>query len=804
MGILSEEKKQELLDSLAYDHRLLGRLRKARIKDYEEETIEKFELEAYEKDGYEFKPSRLKKQIKVIKYKPHDIAFENKCWCLMYDLGFKILNKNNKFILPYGTNEGESQQIDVIAVNDDVVILIECKSSKELVRKDHRPYIDTLGKKIDGFRKAIKELFGDRRVKFMFATNNQELGKTNIDILDNSNAFRLDNNAQDYLRSLILNYKSSAHYQFMSLIFKGEIIKRDKIRIPAIKGKMGGNVYYMFSIEPEILLRIGFVLHRVKANQDNFPTYQRLLKKDRIKSLSEFITNGGYFPNSVILNFDTKGLKNQRKLEWEEAGQRDDSLSDHGILKIPNSYAIAYIIDGQHRLYGYSYVDDPELRSNQTIPVVAFENLKNERQLEMFMEINENQKAISRDLKENLKEDIYWLAKKPSLKMQALMSGINNYMGSENGYKISKYLSIGEDKKEITMGTVIDGLKDSGFLPSVVKGEMIDDIGVIYKIGVEDHDKEMNRIKLLAGNLMCEAFEYVIDNYSELWDEKGGLIRSPRGAYAFIRTIGELNKYLTSKKELTRNDGYEERIAKLKKYLDYLLLGLNETNKNQEELEKSLKAYGGGNKKVWNHLFTSLINKYDSNFLTPDYEIYLETQDEEVQSDANKLVSEIEKIIKTRTLDYIYAECGGDDDGFMYKHPKLFKELNSRAQDKEVEYFKNFNVKKKYEWDEMFNIVDYLKLSEGGWGKPLPEHNIERLSTSLSLSMDKESYDSEKNIYYYTCGKESSFVKGSNWITKFNIIRSNSAHSGTRNEGNGINKSELKMLNLIYNGLIRV
>lgn len=802
MKILSEEKKLQLQDSLAYDHRLLGRLRKARINEYEEETIEKFELEAYEKDGYEFKPSRLKKQIKVIKYKEHDVAFENKCWCLMYDLGFRILNKNNKFILPYGQKEGESQQIDIIAINDDVVILIECKSSKEIIKKDHRPYIDTLGKKISGFRQTLKELFGDRRVKFMFATNNQKLGQTNIDILNDSNVFHLNNSSQDYLRSLIVHYKNSAHYQFMSLVFKGEIIKKDKIRIPAIKGKMGGNTYYMFSIEPEILLRIGFVLHRVKANAENFPSYQRLLKKERIKSLSEFINQGGYFPNSVILNFDTEGAKNPRKLEWEEAGQRDDSLSDHGILKIPNSYSIAYIIDGQHRVYGYSYAEDSDQKSKQTIPVVAFENLSNERQLEMFMEINENQKAISRDLKETLKEDIYWYSPKPSLKMQALMSGINNYMGSENGYQISKYLSIGEDKKEITMGTVIDGIKDSGLLPTVVKGEMIDDDGNLYKIGVENHPKEMLRIKSQIGNFICEAFEYVINNYTEIWNEKGGLIRSSRGAYAFIRTLGELNKYLIVKKDLSKNDNYEIRIEKIKKYLDSLFIGLSETRKDEAELNKTLKSYGGGNKKVWNHLYTSLINNDYKDFTTPDYVVYLETQDDQVQAEANKLVSDIEKIIKERTLKYIYAECGGESK-FKRKHYKLFEELRRRAETNEINYQNSFGVEKKYEWNEMFNIVDYLTLCKDGWGKPIEEQNIDRLSKVLSMRME-ESNSPDKNIMYYPCGNESSYDKGSNWMKKFNIIRSNSAHSGTRKEGNGINKSELHMLKLMYNGLIRV
>jgi DNA sulfur modification protein DndB len=803
MGYLSEEKKQQLLDSLATDHRFLGKLRNSRISEYEEETIEKFELEAYEKNGYEFKPSRLKKKIKVIKYKEHNVAFENKCWCLMYDLGFKILNKNDKFILPYGKNEGESQQIDVVAVNDDVVILIECKSSRELIKKDHRPYIDTLQKKIAGFNQSIKELFGDRRVKFMFATNNQKLGPTNIGILNDSNVFYLNNSSQDYIRSLIDTYKKSAHYQFMSLVFKGEIIKRDKIRIPAIKGKMGGNTYYMFSIEPETLLRIGFVLHRVKANAEDFPTYQRLLKTNRIKSLSDFINAGGYFPNSVILNFDTKGLKKSRQLEWEDAGQRDDSLSDHGILKIPNSFAIAYIIDGQHRVYGYSYADNSELKFKQTIPVVAFENLSNERQLEMFMEINENQTAISRNLKETLKEDIYWMSPKPNLRMQALMSGINNFMGSENGFKIANYLSIGEDNKEITMGTVIDGIKDSGFLPVVQKGEMIDDIGVLYKIGVQDHFKEMNRIKHLLGNFLCEAFDFVIDNYPELWGEKGGLIRSSRGAYAYIRTLGELNVYLSNKKELNKEDDYEVRIEKLNKYLKSLFNGLTETRKNTIEYEKTLKAYGGGNKKVWNHLYTSLINNKFKDFTTPDYEVYLETQDEEIQAEANKLIGNIEQIIKKRTLNYIYADCGGESS-FRKKYYDLFEELRKRAELKEIEYENNFGSEKKYEWNEMFNIVDYLNLAEKGWGKPLPEHNIERISKYLSMRMDKESHDPVTNVKYYHCGNDPSYKTGSKWMRKFNIIRSNSAHFGSRNKKNGINKAELNMLRLMYNGLTRV
>ena len=388
--------------------------------------------------------------------------------------------------------------------------------------------------------------------------------------------------------------------------------------------------------------------------------------------------------------------------------------------------------------------------------------------------------------------------------MQALMSGVNNYMGSDNGYKISKYLSIGEDNKEITMGTIIDGIKDSGMLPRVSRsGEMEDNDGVIYKIGVQNHLDEMKRVKRLIGRFICECFDYCIENYPEIWEQKGGLIRSPRGAYAFVRTLGELNYFLTKSGELNKSHNYDLRFEKLKKYLDSLFKGLKETKNNAEEYEKTMKSYGGGNKKLWNHLFTSLINRNFTDFTTPDYEIYLETQDVEIQAKASKLIDKIEKIIRERTLKYIYALCGGKES-FMDFDYNLFKELRERAEKKQMEYKKNFAVEKEYSWDEMFYIVDYRNLSKKGWGKELEESKITSLYKVLSIRMDKELFDPKKGINYYKCGDESNFEKGSKWMVKFNIIRSNSAHTGSRNQGNGINKQELKILDLLFNGLSSV
>ena len=129
-----------------------------------------------------------------------------------------------------------------------------------------------------------------------------------------TNSYHHNDSSFQYVDSIIKNYKKAATYQFMGLLFKNQLINNEKIEIPAVEGDMGGLKYYMFSIEPGILLKMGFVLHRTKANEEEMPTYQRLLVPSRLKGITTFIdgpdgNGGGFFPNSIIVNFNTKKHK---------------------------------------------------------------------------------------------------------------------------------------------------------------------------------------------------------------------------------------------------------------------------------------------------------------------------------------------------------------------------------------------------------------------------------------------------------------------------------------------------------------
>ena len=132
------------------------------------------------------------------------------------------------------------------------------------------------------------------------------------------------------------------------------------------------------------------------------PTYQRLIKKSRLTAVRKFINEEhGYFPNSIIISIDSK-----KPLQFDRSEKQvPNAVADLGILHLPQQYRSAFIIDGQHRLYGYS--DSPYAMTN-SIPVVAFENLDQTEQVRLFMDINENQKSVSKKLRNVLNADMLW------------------------------------------------------------------------------------------------------------------------------------------------------------------------------------------------------------------------------------------------------------------------------------------------------------------------------------------------------------------------------------------------------------
>lgn len=436
MASLTITQIQSIKEHMTNDESVLSKKFKAKKTQYFTRSISLNELEDYVNDGWE-EVSTSKYKAKIQKLKPAGIRFEDEIWCMFYNLGFRNLNYDENLVIQWGDNPEDKHQLDVVAVGEEAIFVVECKATESIKPASFKKDIDDMRLYKDGVMKALRQIYGEnKRVKFIFATHNYTFadGCEDEKRLTENKIFQFTDNTYDYVNRLIKAYKDTVIYQFYGLMFQHERINNDKIRVPALKGTMGGHTYYMLSIEPAKLLKIGFVLHRTKVNtQITMPTYQRLLIPSRLKGIKDFIDNhDGYFPNTVIINFDNSNKKNRVQFDLAP-GASDETKTKLGYLTIPNAYCIAYIIDGQHRVYGYA---GSKYKDTNTIPVVAFDGLPSDEQLKIFMDINEHQKKVDPGLRIDLRVDLDWDSPRVDSRLKALRSSIVRQLANDNNREV--------------------------------------------------------------------------------------------------------------------------------------------------------------------------------------------------------------------------------------------------------------------------------------------------------------------------------------------------------------------------------
>lgn len=624
---MNDNTRIELLGKLVAESEI-NKLIKQKRKENLIESINPSEKEKYLSEGWIIE-KEFKSSIRVSKSKPFDLAFEDEVWSLFALMGYKFLNKDRNFNLPYDKNNpSQTKQIDVFAKDDETILIVECKSSESNKRGDFKKELESYIGIIEGLRKSILALFPRAKYKFKFilATKNLSISEDDLSRLEKLKGIHLNEENIEYFFQLHSQLGPASRYQFLGNIFEGQEIPEMENKIPAVRGKMGGHTYYSFATEPENLLKIGYVLHRNKANVNMMPTYQRLIKKTRLKSVSEFIENGGYFPNSIVISIDAKNCN------FDPANtQVSSTISDVGILHLPKKYKSAFIIDGQHRLYGYS---NSQFKNKNTIPVVAFVNLSRDEQVQLFMQINENQKAVSKDLRNTLNADLLWTSENLIDQQKALCSRISIYLGEDRNSPLYGKISIGEDIKRITLQLITNALKRSRFLGKVSKSR-IEEIGLFYN---GDLDSAYDRLK----DFIAKGFEYLSLNIEEEWKKEAeGLILMNRGVYGFILLLSDIVYFLDEQKIIdSKKTPINKIIAESKTYIDPIIHFIRDVTLEQREELK--KAYGaGGENKYW-RTFQKIVRETHKNFNPEGLDEYLTKQEKQNNDRAFAIIREIE------------------------------------------------------------------------------------------------------------------------------------------------------------------
>jgi DNA sulfur modification protein DndB len=778
MGFLNEQDIHELKSSMTSDISLLGKLFRAKDNTYQQRTIDHSMVDDFISEGWEEDAnSRLKTKTKIRREKPHNVKFEDDIWCQLYKLGYRNLNIDENFRLPFSPNSQDKKQIDVIAVNDESILVVECKSSEE--RKSapsFREEIDAMSHRMDGYRKALKQLFGDdKKIQFIFATRNLPLKKDGEDIkrLAQLRVFYYDDNTYEYVNNLISKYKNAAPYQFQGLIFKGKRITSEPISVPALRGTMGGKGYYVFALEPETLLKIGFVLHRTRANDTEFPTYQRLLVPTRLSGITKFIDDGGFFPNSIILNFNTNG----NKLIFEDAPRVGDTHSKAGILKIPNAYGIAYIIDGQHRVYGYA---NSKHKKTNTIPVVAFFDLESEEQLKIFMDINQNQKAVSPSLRLDLEEDLYWESEKADSRIKALKSSIIKVLANEPSSTLYRQISVGEDTADLTFAPFYKALTSSGLVPAA-RGNKYSDDSIkysIYNTSNLDHSVEMRRAKKRVSDFIIKAYDYAATNYSELVRDEKSFILSNRGTFAYISLLGSLNKHAIAAGVITNEVDTESRFNAIEKYLAVLFENLSELDEDSKETFWG--KLGAGADTEWLRRFQMIVHERMPDYNPEELTDWKQRQDESLQEEARKISVDIERRLKKGVLEKLKLLY---EENWELEINSIKRDCMRKAQEEMERHYKEGLTVNEIHWTDMLTISDYKNIIDKSWSKK-PSNN------------ESEDFSTFAEDYAINIGEAfNSKSEKLKWMSYFGKYRNTLAHEGTK--GKGLNREEVDFLHTI-------
>ena len=737
----NESKREEFESSLIKEDEISSFLR-LRNKTHVEKSVKKILVPEELDNGWEIQREG-KNVTRLKKLKPHNVYFEDRIWVILAKMGFHTLNLDDKLKLPYTKdNSIPGRQIDVLAADNETILIVECKSAeKEGTKKSLQTIINDFKTIKRGSNSFLRDYFGGKpKIKFILATNNIIVSESDKQRLKDDDIAFFNQDDINYYSRLVGHLGQSAKYQLLGRLFNNQEIPNLDNLIPAIRGKMGGYTYYSFSIEPSKLLKISYILHSTGSSEDVDNAYQRMVIKQRLKSIGEFLNEGGYFPNSIIVNIDTG--KGQKPLNFDKAQiDRIDSISDVGVLHLPKVYRSAFVIDGQHRLYGYA---NTEWKDKNTIPVVAFENLPAEEQIQMFVDINHKQKSVPSNLLVTLYGELCWNSPKYDEAITALQSRLMRILGEKDDSPLYRRIIVGENKKSeltcVSMQYVMSyALKKTNLFAKTSRGKLIS-TGPLW---VDGYDKMLKK----CYDFFITIFDYVKAGTIEQWNlgsGEGGFIAMNIGVLGIIRVSDSILQYLIDSNETNSHSmNGVELGTMLLRYYDPIIDFLNGLDIQKIKDFRRLGNSSSGFEQVVRE-FQKCVHERHNDFNPKGLEQWIRDNSGRYNEEAKIIVEKLETLIRNNVFEVLKRE---ENYGERWWEDGIPKDIQKKSaviaiDQGSSEPPQNFLL-----------LLDYKKIVEDNWMKY--RHIYEDPNMKQGKKGDKIS-----------------------WFVKLNSIRNKVSHPG--------------------------
>ena len=606
----------------------------------------KVKLEAA--DGWRIVRRNLK-STRMAKAKPADEQLEDEVWCILAQMGFEEVSKGRQFTI--NVEHGlPPRQIDVFAKDDETVIIVECTRRRVPGKRSMVRLIDRIQAMRAGLHKSILKTYGRQpklKVKPVIATRNIAWRDVDLERCVRAKIGVLTDGELDYYLELVKHIKQAARYQFLGHMFGGQKIHGLSKKVVATRGKMGGDTFYTFLIRPDELMKIAYVSHKASRDIESLATYQRMLQPHRLKKIAKYINDGGKFPTNIVVNLKTaRGTA----LRFESTEKHGDEA--WGTLHLPPNYASAWVIDGQHRLYGYVYAREAGGfdHDSTALPVLAYENLPADKEMNLFIDINSKQVKVRTALLVELYADLHWCSSKADEAFQALHSRIASRLNSIKTSPLHNRMVVTGTRKTryrcLTTTSIRAGLDVAKLLGTFSNGIVLP--GPLSTAKADDYEANLRKsLSVLSDCLGMFAIE--LTNHWKLGDAPGGYLCTNNGIRALFHVIKDITDHIRQEDgtDLCLLDS-DDTFARIKPYLEALIDYFKRAS--VQEI-RAFRRIGSSLAAVRQQAFglDVQIRNTIGNFRPKGLQEYLESRDEEGTAEAASKVTKIHR----KLFDYV-------------------------------------------------------------------------------------------------------------------------------------------------------
>lgn len=731
-----------ILGPLVTDPGQLRREAVRRRKPFDEKSVQPDSIPDHEANGWVV-DRKLKRKTKVKREKEVGERLENRFWMLLFKLGYPELNEGRSFTVRIERKGAEPlrKQIDVFAKDDETVIVAECKASEKLTRRSVQKDVEEFCNLKGPIANAVTKHYGrdfKPKIIWLFITENIIWSRPDRERAAGGNIRVITERELRYYSQIAEHLGKAARYQFLAEFLKDQSIPElADTSVPAIRGKLGGHKFYCFVTTPRCLLKISFVNHRSLNDPEGAPTYQRLVSKSRIRDIGDYISSGGFFPNNIIVNFT-------RSLRFDRISHDDVSDVTLGTLYLPDRYQSAWIIDGQHRLYGFSPIDDKYL--NHNIIVVGFENLSKADEADLFVTINHEQKSVPKHLLDDLEGELKWGSSVPSERIGAIAARLINCLNADVGEafysRITQQGIKSTNKTCLTMPALKDAIRRSGLIGRALLNN------TNYELGPLSGSTDAETLERARCGLN-QFFSSVRNANLAEW-EKGreGYLCTNVAVQAYLLLLGSLVKYWEANTAAdSREMAIEDILLEIEEYVAPVTEFLEQADAQAMEAAFRVPFGSGGPPEYYYRLCRLIKSKY------PDFQP--EGMDEWEAEQSKENIEEADrklKVIVTEMRQFIFdmfRVVHGEEKDAYWDKGVPDKSLKAKAYERSLDY----EVEDRLPLETYLEVVEMKKIVES-----------------------KQNWSLFKGAFNIPEPGEKGFAKNVKWMDRVNELRRIPAH----------------------------